>query len=102
MQNVPAASSPSQLSAAPRSLRAPRTTPLGAASYDADVEGRTLRALEEMLDAMPELEAHEETVAALLRRALNEQDRASRADEVLRRFSPSVRMYIEHFAQHEG
>lgn len=59
---------------------------------DADGEGRTLRALEEMLDAMPELEAHEETVAALLRRALSEQDRASRADEVLRRFSPSVRM----------
>lgn len=76
-----------------------RSAPLGAAPYDADVKARARRAAAELVGAIPELESNEDTVAAMLERALGEQDRASRADEVLRRFSPSVRMYIERQAR---
>jgi hypothetical protein len=82
-------------SAAMPTPRFARSAPLGAAPYDADVKGRARRAASELVGAIPELEAHEDAVAAMLQRALSEQDRASRADEVLRRFSPSVRKYIE-------
>jgi hypothetical protein len=48
----------------------------------------------ELIDAIPDLETHQVRLEALIERALDEQDRASRADEVLRRFSPSVQQYI--------
>lgn len=69
--------------------------PLGTASYDPDVPERARRAASALMAAVPELEEHETAVVHLLERALAEQDRASRADEVLRRFSPSLRKYIQ-------
>lgn len=47
------------------------------------------------MDAFPDLEPRLDLVVSLLSRVLDEQDRASRTDEVLRRFSPSVRHYVE-------
>lgn len=69
--------------------------PVGTATYDADVAKRAERAATEMVSAFPDLEGFEDGLKSLLLRVLREQDRASRTDEVLGRFSPSVRRYVE-------
>lgn len=70
--------------------------PVGTATYDADVVKRADRAATELVSAFPDLEGYEEGLTSLLLRVLREQDRASRTDEVLGRFSPSVRRYVEN------
>jgi hypothetical protein len=69
--------------------------PVGTATYNADVVTRAERAATEMVSAFPDLEGFEDGLKSLLLRVLREQDRASRTDEVLGRFSPSVRRYVE-------
>ncbi len=69
--------------------------PMGTATYDASVDHRSRRAALELVDAFPALEGRQDAVVSLLARVLREQDRASRTDELLRRFSPSVRMHVE-------
>jgi len=69
--------------------------PLGTATYDSNIQQRALRASTELVDAFPDLEENQDSVIRILQRVLDEQDRASRTDEVLRRFSPSVRHYVE-------
>jgi hypothetical protein len=75
--------------------------PLGTVSYDADIENRARRVATELVDSFPAIEAHEERIRQLIARALGEQDRASRVDEVLRRFSPSVQNKARHLARAE-
>jgi hypothetical protein len=78
----------------PRAASSAHSLPLGTAVYDADVPHRAQRVVMELVDAIPDLESHQVRLEALIERALDEQDHASRADEVLRRFSPSVQQYI--------
>jgi hypothetical protein len=88
---------PSQAAAARPSRRtsAPvHALPLGTAVYDADVQHRAERLVSEIIEAFPDLESHDLRLQAIVERALKEQDHASRADEVLRRFSPSVQQYV--------
>jgi len=73
--------------------------PLGTSNYDADVEQRARRVAMELMDSFPAMEAHEDRVRRLIARALSEQDRSSRVDEVLRRFSPSVQHRARHLAK---
>lgn len=75
--------------------------PLGTAIYNSDVEQRARRAATELMDSFPAMEAHEDRVRLVIARALAEQDRASRVDEVLRRFSPSVQHKARHLAKAE-
>lgn len=88
---------PASAAAARPSRRPPpsaQSLPLGTAVYDADVRHRSQRLALGIIDAFPDLEAHAPRLEAILERALKEQDHASRADEVLRRFSPSVQQYV--------
>lgn len=72
--------------------------PLGTAVYDPDVHHRAERVVTELVDSFPDLEAHVDRLKSVIELALREQDRSSRADEVLGRFSPSVRHYIRRQA----
>lgn len=77
-----------------RDSSATQAMPLGTAVYDADVQQRAERVVAEVIDTLPDFELHTDRLTRVIERALVEQDRASRADELLRRFSPSVQQYV--------